>query len=185
MNKWISILVWLFCSVSSHGQSKYTNRDFNYCVEYPAGWIHSESLSKNGALFAPKDTRPFAVVPKISVGARTNQPSVQDEQRVQTLDEIVNDTVPDLERYENAVDVRVIREDRKTLHGLPARSIAVRYTDSRTKEELYILTTNVVDNAGIVYFIELKCSPKNASELTSTYKIVVNSLSFGCGRKKE
>jgi hypothetical protein len=124
------------------------------------------------------------IEPKITVGARINQPSTQNEQRGQTLDEIMNDTSANLEKYSNAIDIRVIEDKKWNLGGFIARSITLQYTDSQTKIEWYFADTNVIDGAGIVYFIELESSPKNALQLKSTYNAVVNSLNFECARNK-
>lgn len=177
----------IYCCVltaSLMGQSAkrtvYRNKDYQFCVSLPRGWVGGESFTKNGITLTPTNANRYKRAPQITVGARINQPSEQNDERPQTLKEDVDSIIPALREYDAAENVQIIKEIDTTIQMVPARSIALQYRNSRTGEDWSIKHTELIDRKEIVYFIELTCDPKDAEALSVICEGVVKSLRIHC-----
>jgi len=163
-------------------QQTYFNRNYKFCVRVPANWSQGEPFTRNGAVLSPNDTKAFSAPPRITVGAYPDQPS-ETEDRPQTLDENIQSVVNSLKQYGSAVDIRILKNDKETLQNLDAQTISLQYRESNTGQEWFTKDVNLIDGHRIVYFVELKCHPKDAGALESIFDDVVKSLRLECNGK--
>jgi hypothetical protein len=166
----------------SQEQKSYSNKNFDFCIHFPANWSSSESYTRNGATLAPNDATAFSLSPRITVGAHMDQPS-QTGNGPQTLDENIQSSVDSLREYGSALDIQILKKDAITLQHLPAGSITLKYRDSHSGDEWFVKDVNLIDHKNIVYFAELKCHPKDAVALESIFDALVQSLRLQCKRK--
>ena len=157
----------------------YVNRRFSYCINFHKTWQLSESMTQNGVTLTPKSAEVFAHLPRISVGAHANQPS-QDGRHPQTLDENIQAVVESLKEYGSAENIQVLDQHTSVLQGLPAKTITLRFSDRRSNSEWFLKDANLIDAGNVVYFIELRCHPKDAVILEPIFDELVQSLHIQC-----
>ncbi|HWZ55756.1 MAG TPA: hypothetical protein VNZ63_06770 [Verrucomicrobiae bacterium] len=189
MRRFLQSMVCFLCisamcaSISADDKSKdqksYANKNFDFCIHFPANWTSSESYSRNGATLAPSNAKAFSLPPRISVGARVDQPS-QTGNGPQTLDENIQSSIDSLREYGSALDIQVLKKDAITIQRLPARAITLKYRDSHSEDEWFVKDVNLIDHQNTVYFAELKCHPKDAIALESIFDALVQSLRLQC-----
>jgi hypothetical protein len=163
-------------------QKSYSNKNFDFCINVPSNWSYGESLTRNGATLTPNDSRGFSVPPRITVGAHANQPS-ETEHRPQTLDENIQSSIDSLREYGAATDIRILKKEEITLQQLPARVITIQYRDSQSGHEWFVKDVNLIDRENIVYFAELKCSPKDAAVLEPIFDALAHGFHLQCRKK--
>jgi hypothetical protein len=161
--------------------SRYRNERFEFCLDVPADWGSSESLNGNGLSLAPKSLESYELRPEIRVGAHVSQPSKEDEQRPQTLDENFEAGLEALREYGGAREITVVSKQKLVLYGLPALKSTLRYKDSKSGAEWFDKDVDILDRDYTVYFIELKCHPKDADTLDQVFEKMLNSLKLHCG----
>jgi len=178
------LFIALVCAAAedSPGRKYYANRKFEFCVQRPANWSLSESFTRNGATMAPGNVTAFSRPPRITVGAHMNQPN-QSGSEPQTLDENVQAIVDSLKEYGAAQDVQVLKKDGLTLQGLRAQAITLKFTDKSSENQWFQKDVNLIDQANTVYFVELKCHPKDAGVLEPVFDELVQSLRIRCNNK--
>lgn len=158
---------------------QYYNKNFDFCLALPSTWTYQESFTRNGAIFAPSNARTFSRQPQITVGAHIDQPSEQGD-RPQTLDENVQSGIDSLRKYASAEGLRITKREDLVIQGLPARIVALQYEDTKSNEQWFSKDLNVIDQRHIVYFVELKCHPKDAAALERIFDALVRSLRLQC-----
>jgi hypothetical protein len=160
--------------------TSYSNSRFAFCVGFPSDWARSEPITQNGITLAPKTAKGFVFRPTIAVGAYRNQPSEQDASRPQTLEELFQTDLKSLRESQKAEQISVVDKQTITIQGLHALASSVRYRDPETGEEWLDRDLNVIDGQNIVYFLELKCHPRDAGRLFPVYEKMLRSLRLGC-----
>lgn len=180
MKEFFCLLACCLFTMAAMGQTKYMNRNYDYCIQVPQGWSGGESFTQNGAILTPRNSQTYVLPPRIAVGARANQPSEQAGDRPQTLDEMIQMEVDSLQKYGSAKDLHIIQQKQLTVMGLPARAVTIQYTNSQSRAQWLLEDMNVVDQKNVVYFVELKCHPKDAATLGPIYDMIVSSLRLHC-----
>ena len=162
----------------------YENKNFQFCISVPSGWEGGEPFTQNGIVLAPRSSKLYFRPPQMTIGARVNQPSEQNEQRPQTLKENIDSIIQSLQQYGAAENLQIIKETDATVQGVPARSITLRYRDASSGDDWVVKDLNFIDRGNVVYFVELRFHPRDLDALTSIWEAVVQSLRIHCGGTK-
>jgi len=104
---------------------------------------------------------------------------------MQSLEEDFQVGLQSLKEYEGAVEIKVIEKHQASLSGVPALTTTVTYKDSKSGQEWLSRDVTAIDEGQIVYFIELKCDPRDKKLLLPIFEQIARSFKISCRGSRE
>ena len=166
----------------SKNSRKYWNERYNFCIEYPRDWARKESFTRNGVGLQPKKPSGLSAVPNIAIGARVNQPSEADQERLRTLEEDFQFMLESLQEQEE--DVAVLSKEKGLLQGLPAITSTIYFIDRRSRRPTFVKDVILKTDYERIYFLSLECHPDDAPSVVPILDKIVESFKLHCRPNK-
>ena len=155
--------------------TKYRNRNYNFCFEYPASWGIYQGFDGNGVSLYPLPKPQSTSQPTIGVGGSVGQPSERGRANLQTLKEDFESRLQATRAGPNpAINLKVLNSEITTMRGLPTIVSTVEFDRGTPMQEwaLKQILIHTGDDA-VTYHLSLSCCPEDLLALGRAFNEVV------------
>jgi hypothetical protein len=97
---------------------------------------------------------------------------------MQSLEENVQQVIVSLRQSEGVEELKLIDKYQVSLSGVRAIVFTVTYKDSKSGKEWFSKDLTAIDKGQIVYFVELKCDPRDKKLLLPVFDQIVRTFKF-------
>jgi hypothetical protein len=160
----------------------YRNKQWGYCVNYPARWFKGEAFEGSGIFVKTgikKHSRPVA---EIDVGAFPNPPENRAHTTPISLTENFQLHVEGLKKFQRAERLEILEKRAIDLSGNSALFTKDRYFDpldgATWVDEIVVVSRNET-----LYTLELECRSDQLARFEPVFNQFVSTFEFDCRRR--
>lgn len=160
----------------------YQNKQWGYCVSYPARWSKAEAFEGSGMYVKTGLNKHSKAVAEMDINALPNRLNDINHATPISLTDNFRLHLEDLKRFQRAENLEVL-EDRPTqLYDTPALLTKDRYFDPQDGSS-WIDEIVSIERNQTLYTLELECRADQLARFEPAFNHFVGTFRFNCGRR--
>ena len=158
----------------------YRNKQWGYCVSYPANWLKGDAFEGSGIFVKARVRKHSRLTGEIDVGAFSEAAKDSSQPIPIRLIESFETHLEGLKRFERAQQLEVLEKRPIELLGYSALFTKDRYFDPQDGAT-WIDEIVLVDSGQTLYTLELECHFEQIARFEPVFKQFVSTFRLNCG----
>jgi hypothetical protein len=152
-------------------QKRYCQQGGGFCFSYPASWMMLGESMGDGVVVAPQQTLGRELWDEVTVAAVVPAPA--ESQPAMSIDQVIELAMSNMKT--SGHDPATLQRQERTVAGLPAQMIRIRYHDEESGRDWIEQLVFVEGPDQEIYSVALKAQPGTIAPLEPTFDAIVRS----------